>query len=91
MEDSLKFKQLKSDPELSAPWHQFVFDNGGEELYDLNTDPGEKINLAAKGGVVKDKLRGKLLEFIRDHERKTGPAPVQSDPSSKEALDSLGY
>ena len=43
---------------ISSDWYRYIhYDNGFEELYDLNTDLGERNNLAQKHPKILAELR----------------------------------
>jgi tetratricopeptide (TPR) repeat protein len=58
------------------------------ELYDLEADPAEKVNVAAKHPDVVAKLRTEWKQFASS---KIDAPRVELDAQSKEALESLGY
>ncbi|MEW6363732.1 MAG: sulfatase-like hydrolase/transferase [Acidobacteriota bacterium] len=59
-----------------------------QELYDLETDPMEAVNLAAKQPAVLKELQGKLAAFHRPGE---AIMPGEEDAETIEKLKSLGY
>jgi arylsulfatase A-like enzyme/Tfp pilus assembly protein PilF len=62
------------------------------ELYDLERDPGEKDNLAAKELATVDQLRESLAEFERESSPQvSATAPVEEDEETLRKLASLGY
>lgn len=77
---------------LSPPWHLiFTAQNNKYELYDLRTDPREKVNLFDGENWPSElaPLRQKLDQFARDilsHKQ-----DVQIDDKTKEMLRALGY
>ncbi|MEP7013124.1 MAG: sulfatase-like hydrolase/transferase [Acidobacteriota bacterium] len=62
-----------------------------EYLFDLASDPGERINLAGKGEIEAEWLRGRLLAWIAraQPEAEGGEAPV--DRETLDRLRALGY
>ncbi|HEV7671622.1 MAG TPA: sulfatase [Thermoanaerobaculia bacterium] len=62
-----------------------------EYLFDLAADPGERINLAGRGDIEADWLRGRLLAWIAQAQPETdgGEAPV--DRETLDRLRALGY
>lgn len=62
-----------------------------EYLFDLASDPGERINLAGRGDIETDWLRGRLLAWIAraQPENEGGEAPV--DQETLDRLRALGY
>lgn len=62
-----------------------------EYLFDLASDPGERINLAGRGDLESDWLRGRLLAWIARAQPETagGEAPV--DRETVDRLRALGY
>lgn len=63
------------------------FDDGELELFDLETDPGERMNLAAERPGVRDRLQRRLLEW-RASVGAPMPAAVPS-PSPESTADSI--
>jgi arylsulfatase A-like enzyme/Tfp pilus assembly protein PilF len=62
------------------------------ELYDLQSDPGEKVNLALRELSTVDRLRTSLSEFERESIAKlAATAPVEEDEETLRKLASLGY
>ncbi|HVY94158.1 MAG TPA: sulfatase-like hydrolase/transferase, partial [Bryobacteraceae bacterium] len=60
------------------------------ELYDLRSDPGERVNLAAKDASKANELRGQLAKLMARYPRKNG-APKSANPGADALLHSLGY
>lgn len=62
------------------------------ELYDLRSDPGETINLAARQPVEVERLRGELRSWARQHplapDQKTRD---RKDEALRKELEALGY
>ncbi len=64
-----------------------------EYLYDLEKDPGEKVNLAGQGDLAAAWLRSRLLSWI-ERNRKSEDEPKKSEPLDPETLGrlrALGY
>jgi arylsulfatase A-like enzyme/predicted Zn-dependent protease len=62
------------------------------ELYDLESDPGEAVNLALRELSTVDRLRSSLSDFERDSVAKlAATAPVEEDEETLRKLASLGY
>jgi len=60
-----------------------------EELYDLDTDPGELVNLAGEGVKAEDELRRILSGLLARRAPSKGRGAL--DERTKEVLESLGY
>jgi hypothetical protein len=65
------------------------------ELYDLMTDPGERVNLFGRME-EQDRILAAILESyaerVRQYRREhPGPVPVAVDEETRERLRSLGY
>jgi arylsulfatase A-like enzyme len=61
------------------------------ELYDLSTDPDERVNLLARRPKLADELAGRL-ETWRDGQEGLALGPVQeADDEELERLRALGY
>jgi choline-sulfatase len=56
------------------------------ELYDLKSDPNEKINVISKESSVAEKLRSKMPKSITSNSK-----PAEVSPEMAEQLASLGY
>jgi hypothetical protein len=70
--------------------YRFLFNTryGQEELYDLQADPAEQLDVVAQRPVVAAYYRQRLAQWIRALERGT-PRDAPSPPLSKEALENL--
>lgn len=66
--------------------------DGQNELYDLEKDPGEQINLVDAQSRESEKFASKLIDFLAQRES-SEPNRVEQDltESEKEAMKSLGY
>jgi arylsulfatase A-like enzyme len=68
---------------------------GREELYDLETDPGERTDLLATGGPEAEALAGPLREKLEAWAAGARPLPSRFEPSQREEtlerLRALGY
>jgi arylsulfatase A-like enzyme len=60
------------------------------ELYDLRSDPGERVNLAAKDAPRANELREQLAKLMARYPRKNG-VPKSANPGADALLHSLGY
>lgn len=77
---------------LSPPWHLILTaQNNRYELYNLESDPGEKANLYDGRNWPSEllPLRQKLEDFARDI--LSGKQDIQIDDQTKEMLRALGY
>jgi len=71
-------------------WH--FIESPKAELYDLEADPGENVNLAARELSTLERLRGSLADFERASIAKLAlTAPVEEDEETLRKLASLGY
>ncbi len=61
------------------------------ELYDLSSDPGERVNLYLKQRAQAEALRVKLKQFKQGLARSEASRATPADPQKMEALRSLGY
>ena len=76
-------------------WAYVRWRDGREELYDLQLDPGERLNLVAKSNVLAA-VRARYTEAfseleVADSEPFTGGEEIVLSPSLRSALRSLGY
>jgi arylsulfatase A-like enzyme len=70
---------------------KLIVPEGGErELYNLATDPDERINLATQRPADVDRLEAQLLHWTKRWEPGE-PATTQLDTQTQEALRELGY
>lgn len=63
--------------------------SGREELFDLETDPGEMSNLAGQGTEAEESLRRVLAGLLSRRAEEEDRQAL--DPRTKEVLESLGY
>jgi choline-sulfatase len=61
------------------------------ELYDLQADPGEKVNLYEKQRTLADSLRQQMNQFKQRVTASNIPAPSAADQARIEPLRALGY
>jgi choline-sulfatase len=87
-------------PRDSFGWHElrglvgshFAYvDAPRPELYDLQSDPGERHNLATTNASLTASLHEKLLDVDRKYAGRLPSAQAQADPQTVERLRSLGY
>ena len=65
-------------------------EEGSLELFDLEADPGEKTNLAAREPERAHGMRAEIEAWRRAHTRERGdPAPLS--PEDRARLEALGY
>jgi arylsulfatase A-like enzyme len=69
-------------------WKYLSAEDGSEELYRLDVDPGEAINLAASEREEADRFRERLLELPSEPRSSEG---VPADEETREKLRALGY
>lgn len=94
-------EELRDHPYNNKKWcirtnrHKYIKSNSGKnELYALETDPGESVNLIDKDIPEKEHLSRKLDEFISSlKEQKTAEAEERGaiDKSIEGRLKALGY
>ena len=75
---------------LRTSTHKYVrWETGKEEVYDLRSDPGERVDLAGNGSTIAP-LRAMMDGFEATRgDRST--APVRPSGATREALRALGY
>jgi arylsulfatase A-like enzyme len=78
----------QQDAVRSGPWKLIRHDDGTEELYDVESDPGELRNLAAEEPKVARRLGRLLGEHVASHPM-AAPAPLSEE--TQRALQALGY
>ncbi|MGO8817548.1 MAG: sulfatase-like hydrolase/transferase [Terriglobia bacterium] len=87
-------------PRDSFGWHELrglvgshfaYIDAPRPELYDLQSDPGERHNLATTNASLTASLHEKLLDVERKYAGRLPSAQAQADPETVERLRSLGY
>jgi choline-sulfatase len=61
------------------------------ELYNLRSDPGEKINILDKNPAEARRLRGELGKLLARYSAQHPPAPANVTPETRALLGSLGY
>jgi tetratricopeptide (TPR) repeat protein len=61
------------------------------ELYDVNADPNEKLNLADAHPEVVERLRARLVSLIESAPEKALGSEVKIDPDTLQQLHALGY
>jgi arylsulfatase A-like enzyme/Flp pilus assembly protein TadD len=62
------------------------------ELYNISTDPGESVNLAASESGLTTTLDSLLARSVEEHTRKEAQgAPHEMSEEARERLESLGY
>ncbi len=73
--------------------HKFIWNVGdGRQLYDLNTDPNELLNIADKQTQTRDKLQAMLKNWMAQIPSASDISFLQGqDTESLEILRSLGY
>jgi len=74
-------------------WPLKVIWRPGEEasLYDLERDPGETVDIAAREEELVTLLTGRLVESVEAAERRVDVRPVELDAATLERLRALGY
>ena len=65
--------------------------DGNLELYALEDDPGERLNLAAQGGEALERLTAALEDFETRTDTPSNPGSLDLSDSEREALRALGY
>lgn len=64
--------------------------DGGDEIYDLEADPGQRNEVAAEHPDAARQLADDLTRWTREHEIREGQ-PFELDPGALEELRELGY
>ena len=62
-----------------------------EELYDLEADPGETMDVSADHPEVVSRFRSHLENYLASCSKEEGRAPTEFNPEQESALKSLGY
>jgi len=74
-----------------GPWKYIEGEEEGtRELFNLEDDPGELVNLYESSRTVADELRARIAAWKSDYARETGDRPKPS-PEDLERLRALGY
>ena len=72
--------------------HKFIqVPNDTDELYDLNSDPGEQRNIIHEKEEIAEELRGKLKEWESSFQSEETETEVSIDERTKRRLRDLGY
>jgi len=61
------------------------------ELYDLENDPDERINIAGENPSKARTLHAELAKMLARYARHTGTQPAEATPQTEKFLASLGY
>lgn len=77
-----------SNPKGYAPWNAFI---QREELYDLRTDPGQKVNVVERHPEVAARLRKELERWQAWTLAHRGKRKTIDSPELEERLEALGY
>jgi arylsulfatase A-like enzyme len=64
--------------------------DGSRQLYDLETDPGERINVVERHPWIADDMHAALEQWVGTY-RRNDPLQFMLSPEEKEALEALGY
>ena len=73
-----------------GPWKYIEGEEEGtRELFNLDEDPGERVNRYATGGDVVERLRASLTAWRTAFDRKTPPGSIS--PEDRERLRAMGY
>jgi arylsulfatase A-like enzyme len=90
-----KIKEFQSPPAPGTGWlkqlQYFLFKHGGEELYDLTKDPGEKSNIQNPNNSKQIWLKKKIMAYLETIQNIGVEVPTVMDPDLVEKLKSLGY
>ena len=62
-----------------------------EYLFDLEKDPGEKVNLAGEGNLEAAWLRERLLAWVKKNRDESQPHEQAVDQATRDRLKALGY
>jgi arylsulfatase A-like enzyme len=66
-------------------------DSGARQLYDLERDPGERVNLAAKDPSTTNELAAAIAERMEARHAHARPEAATLDSATRERLQQLGY
>ena len=69
-------------------WKVIATEGGGEELYDLENDPGERENASARRG---ETVQAAVARLAAVRSAETAPAAVAVNAEARERLRALGY
>ena len=78
---------------IRTPGYKYIrWQDGREEVYDLRTDPQERINLVALSEVLEPlrTLSAAMETLLTQRDGQPGPMPP-IDPRTEHALEALGY
>jgi arylsulfatase A-like enzyme len=79
---------------LRTPHHKLIYNLDGSEaeLYALQSDPGERSNLASAEPELLETLRDRLFQWIEETERNPAPGEeIAADSEMLAKLKALGY
>lgn len=65
--------------------------SGGQRLFDLEQDSGERVDLSARDPATAAALRGEIERLMAAKSRRAAPAAAPIDEATREQLRSLGY
>jgi arylsulfatase A-like enzyme len=87
---------IRYGPERAAVvrWpHKAVIDldTGARQLFDLEQDPGERVNIAAKEPATMSALAAEISERVIAREAQPAPEAVTLDSATRQRLQELGY
>jgi arylsulfatase A-like enzyme len=72
--------------------YKLLWDSGGRrELFDLETDPGEREDLAVRRPELADRLQTELLRLWSGLPTPSAAPPAELDPATRRVLEELGY
>jgi arylsulfatase A-like enzyme len=66
-------------------------DSGAQQLFDLENDPGERVNLAAKDPATMAALAAAIADRTAARHKQPAPEAVTLDSATRERLQQLGY
>ena len=89
--ESKRYKCKHDYSILDDNWHLIKLANRGFELFDLNTDPGEKNNLFKSRPDIGQKLTPQLIEWIKQLKPRFAPTDKETNKKQLDKLRSLGY
>jgi len=76
---------------FSGPWKLVASSDGGRELYDLEEDPAEKVNLYREDDPISRDLEARLEQWLELTVAPADSAGAAIDPEMRTRLRALGY
>ena len=93
-QERVLFAEKGEQVALRTPQHKLIYhlDGSDAELYALQSDPGERSNLAGSEPELLQTLRDRLFQWIEETEKNPAPGEeVAADSEMLAKLKALGY